>query len=216
MVTIIKKTKQKAIETKNIIFDSALKVFGKKGFSSTTLDDIAKEAGISRGAIYWNFKNKQDLYVCLLKEYFNDNFYENLKYNDQSNKDPINAIKEYMYNYFKILINNEDTRKYMEILRYKTEVKTDIGEVLKVEQEIDLKIKEELSKLIKLAIEAGKIRDDINEDVISMSALSYLNGIEDSWLINPEAFALEAYLDNLIDIFIDGIVKNNKPSSKLK
>ncbi|MFL0248915.1 TetR family transcriptional regulator [Clostridium neuense] len=216
MVTIIKKTKQKAIETKNIIFDSALKVFEKKGFSSTTLEDIAKEAGISRGAIYWNFKNKQDLYVCLLKEYFNDNFYENLKYNDKSNKDPVAAIREYMYNYFKILINNEETRKYMEILRYKTEVKTDIGEVLRVEQEIDLKIKEELSKLIRLGIEAGKIRNDIAEGVISMSALSYLNGIEDSWLINPEAFALEAYLDNLIDIFIDGIVKNNKPSSKLK
>lgn len=216
MVTIIKKTKQKAIETKNIIFDSALKVFEKKGYSSTTLEDIAKEAGISRGAIYWNFKNKQDLYVCLLKEYFNDNFYENLKYNDQSNKDPVAAIREYMYSYFKILINNEETRKYMEILRYKTEVKTDIGEVLKVEQEIDLKIKEELSKLIRLGIEAGKIRNDISENVISMSALSYLNGIEDSWLINPEAFALEAYLDNLIDIFIDGIVKNTEPSSKLK
>lgn len=207
MVTAIRKTKQKAIETKNIIFDSALKVFWEKGFSSTTLEDIAKEAGISRGAIYWNFKNKQDLYVCLLKEYFNDNFYENLKYNDESNKDPVAAIRDYMYGYFKILINDEKARKYMEILRYKTEIKTDISEVLKVEQEMDLKIKEELSKLIERGIEANEIRNDIDKDVISMSALSYLNGIEDSWLINPEAFALEAHLDNLIDIFIHGIVK---------
>ncbi|SMC24180.1 transcriptional regulator, TetR family [Clostridium acidisoli DSM 12555] len=200
-------TKDKAIKTKKLIFSSALVVFYKKGFSSTTLEDIDKEAGVSRGAIYWNFKNKQDLYVGLLREYFTDKFYINLKYKDESNKTPLESIKEYMCGYFKILINDEDTRKFMEILRYKTEVKTDINEVLEVEQEIDLKIKEELSRLINLGIEAGEIRTDISKEIIAMSALSYLNGIEDSWLINPDEFSLEAHLDDLINLFIDGIVK---------
>ena len=60
-----KKTKEEALETRNLLLDTAEEVFNEKGVSSTTLSDIACAAGVTRGAIYWHFKNKADVFVAL-------------------------------------------------------------------------------------------------------------------------------------------------------
>jgi len=59
------KSRQSAA-TKASITDAALRLFAQRGFVSTALDDIAKESGITKGAIYWHFKNKDDLFTEIL------------------------------------------------------------------------------------------------------------------------------------------------------
>ena len=61
-------TKEQAEQTRKILLKSALKVFSEKGFSASRLEDIAKEAGVTRGAIYWHFKNKLDIFQALFQE----------------------------------------------------------------------------------------------------------------------------------------------------
>ena len=64
------KTKQQAGETRRQIIDAALTAFSEQGVSATSLVDIAKQAGVTRGAIYWHFKNKVDLFteVCSITD----------------------------------------------------------------------------------------------------------------------------------------------------
>src|ERR1700712_1304134 len=57
---MVRRTKEEAAETRNSILDAAERVFFEKGVSRTTLADIALEAGVTRGAIYWHFANKGD------------------------------------------------------------------------------------------------------------------------------------------------------------
>ncbi len=57
-----RKTKQEAQETRQHILDVALRLFSQQGVSSTSLGEIAKAAGVTRGAIYWHFKDKSDLF----------------------------------------------------------------------------------------------------------------------------------------------------------
>ena len=56
-----RKTKEDAQQTREKILKGALQVFVRKGFSNTTLQDIARHIGMTRGAVYWHFKDKQDL-----------------------------------------------------------------------------------------------------------------------------------------------------------
>lgn len=49
-------------ETKDIIIMAAFKVFGQKGFGSTTIKDIANEAGVAAGSIYNYFPDKEELF----------------------------------------------------------------------------------------------------------------------------------------------------------
>ena len=62
-----RRTKQEAQATRSHILDTAELVFEQRGVSGTSLGEIAKAAGLTRGAIYWHFKDKADLFnACLL------------------------------------------------------------------------------------------------------------------------------------------------------
>ncbi len=47
---------------------AALRVFAHRGLHQTTLDDVAKEAGVSKGTIYLYFKNKEDLFIAAAQQ----------------------------------------------------------------------------------------------------------------------------------------------------
>ena len=59
-------TKEEALATRDGLLDAAELVFSEKGVSRTSLNDIAEAAGVSRGAIYWHFKNKADLFNAMM------------------------------------------------------------------------------------------------------------------------------------------------------
>ena len=63
-----RKTKQEAEITRNAILNAAIQVLLTRGIARTHLDDIAREAGLTRGAIYWHFANKADLLNTLWKD----------------------------------------------------------------------------------------------------------------------------------------------------
>src|ERR1700688_3142706 len=63
---MVRRTKEEALETRNRILDTAEQVFVEKGVSNTSLAQLAEAAGVTRGAIYWHFKNKADLFDAMM------------------------------------------------------------------------------------------------------------------------------------------------------
>ncbi|MFC4768677.1 TetR/AcrR family transcriptional regulator [Effusibacillus consociatus] len=55
-------------DTRTRILAAAERVFARYGFSGATLDQVAADAGLTKGAVYWHFKSKSDLYLALLEE----------------------------------------------------------------------------------------------------------------------------------------------------
>ena len=59
---------QKKAQTRERLLDAATRVFANKGYAAASLDEIAEEAGLTKGAVYSNFESKDDLFVTLLEE----------------------------------------------------------------------------------------------------------------------------------------------------
>ncbi|MER2061163.1 MAG: TetR/AcrR family transcriptional regulator [Niallia sp.] len=59
-------------EKEKIIIDSAIKFFAQKGFSSTSVQEIASDCGISKGAFYLYFKSKESLLYKILQYYYDE------------------------------------------------------------------------------------------------------------------------------------------------
>ena len=55
-------------ERKAQIYQAALACFSRKGYHQTTMDDIVAESGLSKGALYWHFKSKKELFLSLFQE----------------------------------------------------------------------------------------------------------------------------------------------------
>lgn len=62
--------------TRNLITGTAFRQFYKNGFKATSVNEIMKAAGLSKGAFYHNFKNKDDLGVLVVKAELNTRIYE--------------------------------------------------------------------------------------------------------------------------------------------
>lgn len=60
-----RKTPAEAARTRKRILDAAGEIFSRDGIAKTTLEQIARQAGVTRGAIYWHFRGKQDLLQTL-------------------------------------------------------------------------------------------------------------------------------------------------------
>ena len=65
---MVRKTKEEKENTRQLILQAALDCFYEKGFSKTSFDDIAAKIGMTKGAVYWHFKDKSDLLVELIKQ----------------------------------------------------------------------------------------------------------------------------------------------------
>lgn len=57
-----KKTKADALKTRQHLIETAIAQFALRGVANTTLNDIADAADVTRGAIYWHFENKTQLF----------------------------------------------------------------------------------------------------------------------------------------------------------
>ena len=64
-VTSTKKAQQSQ-RTREVLLSKCLLLFSQRGFASTSIDDIAHAAGVTKGAMYWHFKNKNDLFLAML------------------------------------------------------------------------------------------------------------------------------------------------------
>lgn len=68
----MKRSKEDAAVTREQLLDAAYHLFSTKGYENTTLSDIASEAGLTRGAVYWHFQDKQDLLNQLVIQIMNE------------------------------------------------------------------------------------------------------------------------------------------------
>jgi AcrR family transcriptional regulator len=62
---------EKKARTRRSLLDAAASVFARRGFAATSLDEVAEEAGFSKGAVYSNFSSKEDLFLAVLDEHVN-------------------------------------------------------------------------------------------------------------------------------------------------
>ena len=62
---MVRRTKEDAEKTREMLLDAAEEVFLTQGVTSSSLNDIARAAGVTRGALYWHFENKQALFDAM-------------------------------------------------------------------------------------------------------------------------------------------------------
>lgn len=63
------RTRPARAETRRRVLDAAFAVFGERGIAGSSLAEVAREAGLTKGAVYSNFRSKDDLVLALMEEH---------------------------------------------------------------------------------------------------------------------------------------------------
>ena len=75
----MKRTQEDAEKTKQMILDAGIRVFSEQGYYHTSMEDIARAANVTRGAVYWHFKNKEDFILVMVESIYSE-MSEKIKY----------------------------------------------------------------------------------------------------------------------------------------
>ena len=124
---MVKKSKEDAELTRKRIITAAREVFLSRGVSRTTLEHIATQANVTRGAIYWHFKNKTEIFQAIREQVLLpliDRMDDSLTLD--GNDDPLTQIKKSLCQTIDDLNDNIEMRETYEIIMIKCEYVEDL------------------------------------------------------------------------------------------
>ncbi|WP_017347847.1 multidrug efflux transporter transcriptional repressor AcrR [Pantoea sp. A4] len=198
-----RKTKAQALETRQQILDAAVELFSHQGVSATSLAEIAAAAGVTRGAIYWHFKNKADLLHAIWLETDAGLDSVELEYQTKYPGDPLSVLRSMLIYLFEATAKDPQRRALMEIIFHKCEFVGEMAALQHIQQTLLLACYDKIEEILRECIEAGQLPATLNTRQAALIMRGYVNGMMESWLFTPETFDLAEDAPQLVETFID-------------
>ena len=204
-----RKTKEDAQKTYKALLEAAQKTFIRQGIANTTLNHIAEEAGMTRGALYWHFENKDALILALWEDgagSLNRDITQALE-NLNKEKNPAEVFRRIMHSMINSVLNDPKLSQSLKIIMNCVEI-TDEATPLR-----DYLQKKHGSYFnsMKIAIEHLKnqslLKVDLKAETLSAGLLSYVYGLVHSHLEPAELINLERDGIDLIDLYLNSFLK---------
>ena len=201
----MRRTKEDAELTRQQLLDIGCQVFGDKGYAATRLSDIAEKAGVTRGAIYWHFKNKKQLFIALFQEKVEPFFEIVGKVLDEDLR-PLQVLHKTMSLILDEMEKNAEFRSQQALDAANRKVQQDIPELREYMIKRTRKFLRKATKIIQKGQEMGEIRNDIAPDAIIGTYLTLFRGY--AFLLTQDSLLPIVKRDmseDIVQIFIKGI-----------
>ena len=188
--------------TTDYILEKVAPIFNQKGYVGTSLSDITKATNLTKGAIYCNFKNKEDLAVKAFQLNLNKAILP-LQMKLKSEKHSIKKLL-ILTDYYRSYYNLARERGGCPILNVGIDAKLNNGPLFNQSKNIANKLILGLSDIIQEGIDNNEIKNNINPKIYSQNFYSMIEGGVFMALLNED----ESYLINIMDMMED-IIHNN-------
>ncbi|WP_429146121.1 TetR family transcriptional regulator [Aeromonas rivipollensis] len=206
-----RRTKEEAQQTRCHIMSTALNLFCQQGLAKTNLTDIAKAADLTRGAIYWHFKNKEELFVTLWEELCAPLSHQLDACVDEQEPDPLGKLrlflKEVMHK-----ISTEPAHQQMFTIMFNLESLE--GEAISLRDHMRVQsfnFFRDLEITLANAVRLGHLPQTLDLRRAATLLHCTLDGYIINWLHFPERINLIQEADFLLDTLL-GLLANPSPS----
>lgn len=198
-----RRTKEEAQQTRKQLIDAAEIVFHRQGVAQTSLNEIALEAGLTRGAFYWHFKNKQEIFKAMLDRQMAP-LEELGPITDESDEtDPLAHLRESLLFVIRELEQDPRRRRVYEIVFQKCEMTAQNEPMGTLLRQSVLVGSDRMRVSFNNAIKQKQVPTNLDID----SAITHLHvqitGVIYLWLLLPDKFDIQTQATRMIDLFFD-------------
>lgn len=201
-----RKTKAQALETRKHLLDVAIILFSQHGVSATSLTDIAKAAGVSRGAIYWHFKNKSELFNEIWKLTESSISDIEMEYQIKYPDDPLSVVRELLIYILQATVSEKRRRLMTDIIFHKCEFVGELTVLQEARRVLYMEGNERIEASLQRCIDAGYLPVNLSLSHAVIMMRSYITGLIENWLIAPDSFDLHKnaadYVAILLEMFL--------------
>jgi TetR/AcrR family acrAB operon transcriptional repressor len=200
-----RRTKEEAQATREALLDAAERVFQAQGVAGTSLNDIAMAAGTTRGAIYWHFKDKADLFNAMMDRVSLPLQEALARIVAAQGDDPLPALRQAIALAFGKTVRDPVTRRVFEVATHKVEYVDSLFAV----RARHLRVREAWIRQFRLALlRSARVRGQalpMPAAVAAQGLQALADGLIQNWLLDPGAFDLEAVGAQAVDAYLAGL-----------
>ena len=200
-----RRTKQDSSETRRAIIAAAREVFYHNGVARTSLEQVAEKAGVTRGAIYWHFRNKTDLFYAMRDEVelpLLDRCDGELATSEGA--DPLACVAHFIEMVIRTLTDDAATRRTFEIMSSKCEYVDEFARDLENASCRHAEFRSRLLTLYTRARRNGSLRTDLQPGVAASQTMIFLTGLIKIWLFDEDGKLVRKQAGKLIRSHMDG------------
>ena len=197
-------SQSKQDQRKNQILDAALEVIVSKGYEGSSMSDIVEKSKLSKGAIYWYYSSKKEVYLALVNHWVH-RYSPTLNLIIEDNKPASVQLKE-LFNYF-ITQYESDQKVFKAVAVFWSLASRDND----FKEKFDKVYSEFLALIEKIIIKGVKSKEFKNIDT-KIAALSIMVNIESTiWFTLFENYGISAteYMNTITDFILAGLKKKS-------
>ncbi len=174
----MRRTKEEAARTRRGIVEAALACFDRHGIAGTTLEQIATEAKVTKGAVYWHFDGKASILHAIREE-------ASIPLLDRADctllrsaeDSPLARIERFLEGMLGTIETDSRTRRALKVMQYKCEYADDLsGELTDMRRNND-RLAKSLEKAYAEARKAGELAPEFTPKLAALDTLVFLAGL---------------------------------------
>jgi TetR/AcrR family transcriptional regulator, acrAB operon repressor len=213
---LVRKTREEALATREGLIDAAERVFYEKGVARASLEEIATAAGVTRGAIYWHFKDKAELFDAMMQRVMLP--VEDLgdRADACSEEDPLLSLRNCAIGVLMRTAKDESVQRIFEIAYHKCEYVGDAAGVRERHIASQAECLRTIEAGFRECVKSGRVPASVNPRIAAIGAMSLVSGLIANWVLDPKSFSLRNHAETLVDTYFRGVAAENPSAMKMK
>lgn len=202
---MVRRTKEDAAATRQRLLDTAERVFLAHGVARTSLQHIADAAGVTRGAVYWHFKDKTDLFLALMGRVALP--CEQCIAAAQSGRDgdALAALRGVALAGVAYLRQDEGAYRLFTIAMHRVDFSDELASLRERVIAANQTYITQLERLIEQAVVQGRLRSDVSPATAALGLFGLVDGLTRHATLAPELAPTLDHAPAAVDAFLIGL-----------
>ncbi len=201
----MRRTKKESEATKERIIEAALYVFLEKGFSMTSVEDIVKSLDLTRGAFYWHFKDKDDVFRSIIEKEHSQRIISMRSIIEEEHEDRA-RLEKILHNILDHFYDNERFRSFIKLRWFRVEQDPNKFSV-PVTELMNKTVISVLKSTLSSAKTKGLLNDGIEPEETTFHLIGLTNGIYRLYFTGIEFYQSKENVTKLLNSYIDLIFR---------
>lgn len=201
----MRRTKEDALLTREKLLDTAELLFAERGVSHTSLQDIAQAAGLTRGAVYWHFKDKGDVFNAMMDRAVLPMEEALADLTTRPHDNPLQQVRHALLGALQLIAEDARTRRVFDIATRKVEFVNELSSVRERHLAVHLRCRQHIEGAIQLAQARGLIALEPCARSVAVGLTATVHGLIDLWMLEPTLFPLVASGQQAVDLYLAGL-----------
>ncbi|KQP21677.1 TetR family transcriptional regulator [Pseudorhodoferax sp. Leaf267] len=212
-----RRTKEEAQATRHRLLDAAETLFQARGVSRTSLQDIATAAGATRGAIYWHFKDKADLFNAMMERVtlpLEQSLQPGSPGHQAMARDALGELRAAILRALAQLKADAKLRGVVDIAMQKVEYIDELHAVRDRHRSVRDKCIVDIATALRLAARQAGRRLPLPAVQAAEGLHALIDGLIRNWLLDTATFDLPVLGEQVIDVYLAGLGLRPAPAAR--